>query len=150
MKSAPAFDELASAKTRDAEAARLHPLETLSVGPAAGELPQIGNAWTRTLYDGGFHLVPPPDQDICLTTTERSAGEADTPYYVGKQVLALTPLVTKRSTDPQAPFLFEHFAVTGRPQRTQKSTDEHAGSHRPFGEIAERAEDAQRAAERTS
>jgi riboflavin biosynthesis pyrimidine reductase len=279
------FDAFAAAKTRDAEAARIHPLETLRADAASENLPEIGNAWTRALYDGGFYLVPSPDdglpavslvfvqsregntgaddpadlgggdadkhliyeglsrvaadavmagattaggedvffsvwhpelvalraelglprhpaqvvatgtgcidigssrvfnvpevpvyllatpracarlgaelrerpwvrvvpivgddlgpplealrqefgiqrisavggrmtatalldaglvQDICLTTTERSAGQPDTPFYVGKRLLALKPLVTKRATDPAAPFLFEHFGV---------------------------------------
>jgi riboflavin biosynthesis pyrimidine reductase len=289
VKSAPVFEEFAAAKTRAAEAAHVHPLETMTADQASERLPQIGNAWTRALYDGGFHLVPPPDerlpalslvfvqsrdkntgadnpgdlgggdsdkhliyeglsrvaadavmagaataggedvffsvwhpqlvalraelglprhpaqvvatgtgcidieqsrvfnvpdvpvyllatpracdrlgaglrerpwvrvvpiagddlraplealrqefdvmrisavggrtvasalldagliQDICLTTTERSAGEPDTPFYTGKRALALTPIVTKRATDPAAPFVFEHVAVTGRP-----------------------------------
>lgn len=290
MKSAASFDEFAAAKTRDAEAARIHPLQTLRADAASEDVPAIGNAWTRALYDGGFHLVTPPDaalpavslvfvrsregntgaddpadlgggdadkhliyeglsraaadavmagavtaggtdvffsvwhpqlvalraelglprhpaqvvatgtgcidigssrvfnvpevpvyllatpracdrlgvplrerpwirvvpiagddlrpplealrqefgiqrisavggrtiasalldaglvQDICLTTTERSAGLPDTPFYMGKQLLALKPIVTKRSTDPAAPFQFEHILVGGRPQ----------------------------------
>lgn len=50
-------------------------------------------------------------RDVCLTTTERSAGEPGTPFYAGKQSLALRPLVTKRGTDPDAPFLFEHLML---------------------------------------
>jgi riboflavin biosynthesis pyrimidine reductase len=50
-------------------------------------------------------------QDVCLTTTERSNGEPGTPFYVGSHSPALRPLVSKRGTDPEAPFLFEHLMV---------------------------------------
>lgn len=278
------FDDFAASKTRAAEAAALHPLHTIADGAVAPHLHRVGSAWSRTLYDGDFHLVPPPDdrlpalslvfvrsrdgntgagdpselgggdtdkhliyeglsrvaadavlagaataagervffsvwhpelvalrrrlglprhpaqlvvtatgrvdirasrvfnvpdvavyllatggaasrlavplrerpwvrvvpveghlraplealraqfgitristvggrtiasalidaglvQDVCLTTTERSAGQPGTPYYVGKRSLSLTPIVTKQGTDPAAPFVFEHFLV---------------------------------------
>ena len=50
-------------------------------------------------------------QDVCLTTTERSGGRPGTPFYVGRKPLALAPIVAKRSTDPAAPFLFEHLML---------------------------------------
>ncbi len=50
-------------------------------------------------------------QDVCLTTTERVAGQPGTPFYIGKQSLALRPIVAKQSTDPEAPFLFEHLML---------------------------------------
>lgn len=66
----------------------------------------IGGRTTATaLLDQG--LV----QDVWLTTTAKSAGEADTPFYVGKQPPVLTPIVTKRGTDPTAPITFQHLAV---------------------------------------
>ncbi len=50
-------------------------------------------------------------QDICLTTTERSGGEPGTPFYLGERSLPTRPLVTKRGTDPDAPFVFEHLML---------------------------------------
>ena len=50
-------------------------------------------------------------QDICLTTTHREAGEANTPFYVGGNPPVLEPIVRKRCTDPDAPFLFEHLSL---------------------------------------
>lgn len=50
--------------------------------------------------------------DVCLTTTIRSAGQPNTPYYVGQKPPRLMPIVTKRGTDPELPILFEHFAVS--------------------------------------
>lgn len=51
-------------------------------------------------------------QDLYLTTTARSGGEPDTPLYTGERPPALDAIVTKRSTDPEAPFTFQHLAVT--------------------------------------
>jgi riboflavin biosynthesis pyrimidine reductase len=66
----------------------------------------IGGRTTATaLLDQG--LV----QDVWLTTTARSAGVPDTPFYVGKQPPVLTPIVTKRGTDPVFPITFQHLAV---------------------------------------
>lgn len=65
-----------------------------------------GRTTASSLIDAG--LV----QDICLTTTERSAGEPGTPFYVGTLALEFEAIVKKRSTDPAAPIAFEHLAVT--------------------------------------
>jgi riboflavin biosynthesis pyrimidine reductase len=54
-------------------------------------------------------------QDIYLTTTEKSAGEPDTPLYAGSKPPALDAVVRKRSTDPDARFLFEHLGVYPSP-----------------------------------
>lgn len=83
---------------------RLRPaLEALRVEFGIRRISAVGGRTTASaLIDEG--LV----QDLCLTTTERSAGQPATPFYTGKQPLALRPIVTKRSTDPDAPFLFEH------------------------------------------
>ena len=50
-------------------------------------------------------------QDICLTTTARQAGHANTPFYVGSRPPRTTPIVTKHGTDRQYPIVFEHLAV---------------------------------------
>src|SRR5262249_54395513 len=43
-------------------AARIEPLDTLADRSAHfPALQPIGNAWTRSLYDGPFHLFPPAD-----------------------------------------------------------------------------------------
>lgn len=51
-------------------------------------------------------------QDIYLTTTTRPGGEPSTPFYAGKRPPRVDPVVGKRCTDPDAPFLFEHLAVS--------------------------------------
>jgi 5-amino-6-(5-phosphoribosylamino)uracil reductase len=66
----------------------------------------IGGRTTATaLLDAG--LV----QDICLTTSAREGGEPETPFYTGQRPPVLDPIVRKRATDPDAPFVFEHLCV---------------------------------------
>jgi riboflavin biosynthesis pyrimidine reductase len=50
-------------------------------------------------------------QDVYLTTTTISAGQPETPLFAGTTRLNLDPVVRKRCTDPEAPFLFEHLGV---------------------------------------
>ena len=89
------------------------PLEALRAQFGMARISAVGGRTIATaLLDAG--LVG----DVGLTTTERSAGQPETPFYVGKRTLPLNPIVSKRSTDPDAPFLFEHFEV-GR------ATDKH-------------------------
>lgn len=64
-----------------------------------------GRTVATTLLDAGVV------QDIYLTTTEKSAGQPGTPLYAGSKPPALDAVVRKRSTDPDAPFLFEHLGV---------------------------------------
>ena len=64
-----------------------------------------GRATATALLDGGYV------QDLCLTTSGRSAGEPQTPFYTGKKNPALDPMVRKRAEDPEYPITFEHFAV---------------------------------------
>jgi riboflavin biosynthesis pyrimidine reductase len=68
-----------------------------------------GRSTASSLIDEG--LV----QDLCLTTTARSAGEPNTPFYVGRRSLSLDRIVGKHSTDCTEPIRVEHFAV-GRSQ----------------------------------
>ena len=53
-------------------------------------------------------------QDMCLTTTSKSAGQPGTPFYSGSDPPKLERLVRKRSDQPDAPFVFDHFAVSPR------------------------------------
>lgn len=64
-----------------------------------------GRATASSLIDAG--LV----QDLLLTTTTRSAGEPNTPFYTGNRRPALETIVSKRGTDPEYPIVVEHFAV---------------------------------------
>jgi len=64
-----------------------------------------GRATATALLDAG------DVQDLCLTTTARSAGEPGTPFYVGQKKLALDLMVRKGVDDPEYPITFEHFAV---------------------------------------
>jgi riboflavin biosynthesis pyrimidine reductase len=73
---------------------------------AVRRISAIGGRTTATaLIDQG--LV----QDVCLTTTARSAGEPNTPFYVGDRKPELQPIVTKRGGDPGAPITFQHLSV---------------------------------------
>ncbi len=82
------------------------PLECLFQKHGIRRISAVGGRTTASsLIDQG--LV----QDICLTTTERHAGEPNTPFYVGRQSLRLAPIVRKRGLDPDYPILFEHLAV---------------------------------------
>jgi riboflavin biosynthesis pyrimidine reductase len=66
----------------------------------------IGGRTTATaLLDAGYV------QDLCLTTTARSAGEPGTPFYAGKKKLALDLMVRKHADDRDYPVTFEHFAL---------------------------------------
>jgi riboflavin biosynthesis pyrimidine reductase len=71
-----------------------------------------GRTTASSLIDAG--LV----QDVCLTTTDRSGGEPGTPFYVGSQPLRFEPIVRKRGTDPDAPIVFEHLAVSAPSTRS--------------------------------
>lgn len=51
-------------------------------------------------------------QDLCLTTTARTAGDPDTPYYVGNRPPHLELIVGKHEVGSAEPIRFEHFAVT--------------------------------------
>ena len=64
-----------------------------------------GRATATSLIDAGVV------QDIYLTTTERSAGEPGAPFYAGDRPPGFDPIVSKKGTDPDAPFLFEHLAL---------------------------------------
>ena len=82
------------------------PLESLFQEHGVRRISAVGGRTTASsLIDQG--LV----QDICLTTTERHAGQPNTPFYVGRQSLRLAPIVRKRGLDPEYPILFEHLAV---------------------------------------
>ena len=50
-------------------------------------------------------------QDLCLTTSARSAGEPNTPFYSGPRAPSLELIVRKRGTDSAAPIVVEHFAI---------------------------------------
>ena len=73
----------------------------------------IGGRSTATaLLDSGVV------QDLCLTTTERSAGEAGTPFYTGAKKPLLDLMVRKRADDLDYPIVVEHFSVTGSSPRS--------------------------------
>ena len=82
------------------------PLQALRRDHGIERISAIGGRTTATaLLDE--RLV----QDACLTTTAKAAGEPGTPFYVGKQPPAFAPIVTKRGTDPDALFTYEHLKV---------------------------------------
>jgi riboflavin biosynthesis pyrimidine reductase len=64
-----------------------------------------GRVVASALIDAG--LV----QDLCLTTTVLSAGEPNTPYYVGDRRLSWTVIVEKALPTGAHPIRFEHLAL---------------------------------------
>ncbi len=68
-----------------------------------------GRATATALIDAG--LV----QDLCLTTTGRSGGEPNTPFYNGKQPPRFLTIVRKRETESTSPIAYEHLALTPQP-----------------------------------
>jgi len=50
-------------------------------------------------------------QDVYLTTTQSSAGDPVTPWYVGSQKLTLEPVVSKEWDGPDGVVRFEHLLV---------------------------------------
>jgi riboflavin biosynthesis pyrimidine reductase len=70
------FHRFVTRKTQDAERARLIPLVTLDDRSHSLGLRAIGNAWSRRLYDGGFHVpdVPAGVPAISLVFVESREG----------------------------------------------------------------------------
>jgi 5-amino-6-(5-phosphoribosylamino)uracil reductase len=66
-----------------------------------------GRSTASALVDAGIV------QDLCLTTTEKSAGQPGTPLYAGSKSLKRELLIRKHWLDPelQERIRFEHFAV---------------------------------------
>jgi riboflavin biosynthesis pyrimidine reductase len=64
-----------------------------------------GRTTASALVDA--HLV----QDLCLTTTSRSAGDPTTPRYTGLHTPSTDVIVRKEGTDPRFPIVFEHLAL---------------------------------------
>jgi riboflavin biosynthesis pyrimidine reductase len=56
-----AFAAFAERKTREADGAELSPLETVQAGDRQPDATEIGNAWTRQFYDGGFVVPAVPE-----------------------------------------------------------------------------------------
>ena len=71
-------------------------------------------------------------QDLCLTTTGRSAGEPDTPFYTGEIPPRLQTIVRKRGTDPESPILFEHLAVSAEETHGTEGTEGTSVSSSPL------------------
>jgi riboflavin biosynthesis pyrimidine reductase len=89
------------------------PLAYLRQKRSISRISCIGGRSTATaLLDSGVV------QDLCLTTTERSAGEPGTPFYTGTKKPLLDLMVRKRADDPDYPIVFEHFSVTGSSPRS--------------------------------
>jgi riboflavin biosynthesis pyrimidine reductase len=64
-----------------------------------------GRSLASSLIDAG--LV----QDLCLTTTTRSGGEPNTPFYTGHTPPHLELIVRKVGADPSYPIIVEHAAI---------------------------------------
>jgi riboflavin biosynthesis pyrimidine reductase len=55
--------------------------------------------------------------DLYLTTTQSSAGQAGTPWYVGKRRLSLEPILVKEWDGPDGIVRFEHLLIRRRSTR---------------------------------
>jgi riboflavin biosynthesis pyrimidine reductase len=89
------------------------PLTYLREERGIGRISCIGGRHTATaVLDAGLA------QDLCLTTTARTAGEPGTPYYVGARKPALELMVRKAADDPGYPMTFEHLAISGSSSRS--------------------------------
>lgn len=67
------FQILAAARERRAATAALPPYVTESAG-RAGDATPVGNVWTSRLFDGPFHVTPPPaDRPACSLVFVQSA-----------------------------------------------------------------------------
>jgi riboflavin biosynthesis pyrimidine reductase len=85
------------------------PLSFLKRERGVGRISAIGGRTTASaLIDQA--LV----QDVYLTTTARSAGEPNTPFYTGAQPLELTTVVRKEGGDPDFRIVFEHAVIAAR------------------------------------
>jgi 5-amino-6-(5-phosphoribosylamino)uracil reductase len=62
-----AFDDYVARKEAEAARAVLSPFVTEFDQPAADVTP-IGNAWTRRMFDGPFHVSPAPSNDLPSTS----------------------------------------------------------------------------------
>ena len=73
-------------------------LERLRRDHGIRRISAVGGRTTATgLIDAGVV------QDLCLTTTHRSAGQPNTPYYIGRKPPRLERIVAKRGTDHSSP-----------------------------------------------
>jgi riboflavin biosynthesis pyrimidine reductase len=82
------------------------PLEYLGREYGIRRISAVGGRTTASaLLDQG--LV----QDVCLTTTDRYAGQPNTPLYVGSRPARMTPIVRKRGLDREYPMVFEHLSI---------------------------------------
>jgi riboflavin biosynthesis pyrimidine reductase len=72
-----------------------------------------GRSTASSLVDEG--LV----QDASLTTTTRSAGKPNTPFYAGDCLPRLDLIIRKAGTDPNYPIIVEHVAVSPGSNRGQ-------------------------------
>jgi riboflavin biosynthesis pyrimidine reductase len=61
------FEQFAARKTREAAAAHIATLATISERRNEPSIREIGNAWSRAHYDGGFPLFAPPDTVTALS-----------------------------------------------------------------------------------
>jgi riboflavin biosynthesis pyrimidine reductase len=74
-----------------------------------------GRSTATSLIDAG--LV----QDVCLTTTARSGGQPNTPFYAGACPPRFDLIVRKAGTDPTYPIVVEHLARPDRDGREPSS-----------------------------
>ena len=57
-------------------------------------------------------------QDVHLTTTGRSAGQPNTPFYAGAAPPPLEPVVRKHGQGSDSPLVYEQLAITGSSSRS--------------------------------
>ena len=77
------FEAFAARKTREAVEAWLLPLTTVEDRSASFQLTQIGNNWTRRLYDGDFHVSRSPGVSLVFVQSREGNTEIDNPEDLG-------------------------------------------------------------------
>jgi len=92
-----------------ASRARVAQAGFVSVASSGADRRVGGRTTASSLIDAG--LV----QDLLLTTTARSGGDPNTPFYVGSRPPPRDLIVRKTGTDPEYPIVVEHFALRSDP-----------------------------------
>jgi riboflavin biosynthesis pyrimidine reductase len=74
----PRFERFVERKTREASEASIHRLITRGKDVDASVMTTVGNAWTRDLYDGGFHLCELPSSLPAITLVFVQSNDGNT------------------------------------------------------------------------
>jgi hypothetical protein len=80
------FQRFVARKTRDAERATVRPLVTVDDRSRTLGIRTIGNAWSKRLYDGGFHVTDLPAKLPAISLIFVESREGNTAAATGRDV----------------------------------------------------------------